>query len=37
VCKSLSRSGLLQRIGEDRFFASVDEAVTAVGPNKPGV
>ncbi len=37
VCKSLSRSGLLQRIGEDRFFASVDEAVTAVGPNRPGV
>jgi high affinity sulfate transporter 1 len=37
VCKSLSRSGLLQRIGEDRFFASVDEAVTAVGPNRPGI
>lgn len=31
---SLARSGLLERIGEDRFFDSVDEAVTALG--RPG-
>jgi MFS superfamily sulfate permease-like transporter len=36
--ESLTRSGLLQRIGEDHFFDSVDEAVNAVlreGPNAP--
>jgi sulfate permease, SulP family len=37
---SLARSGLLQRIGEDRFLSSVDEAVTALcegstGSSKP--
>lgn len=37
VRESLSRSGILQRIGEDRFFTSVDEAVTAVDPKRPGV
>jgi high affinity sulfate transporter 1 len=37
VRESLSRSGLLQRIGENRFFTSVDEAVTAVDPKRPGV
>jgi len=26
------RSGLLERIGEDHLFASVDEAVQALGP-----
>ena len=30
VRDSLTRSGLLQRIGEDRLFPSVDEAVTAL-------
>jgi MFS superfamily sulfate permease-like transporter len=35
--ESLSRSGLLQRIGEDSFFMSVDEAVTAVDEKRPGV
>jgi high affinity sulfate transporter 1 len=29
---SLARSGLLARIGEDRLFPSVDEAVTALAP-----
>ena len=36
--ESLTRSGLLHRIGEDHFFDSVDEAVNAVlreGPNAP--
>lgn len=33
---SLQRSGLLARIGEDRFFPTVDEAVTALGPKSPG-
>jgi high affinity sulfate transporter 1 len=33
--ESLTRSGVLQRIGEDRFFDSVDEAVTAVVPKTP--
>ena len=34
---SLTRSGLRQRIGENRFFPSVDEAVTAVAPGpNPG-
>ena len=28
--KGLARSGLLERIGSDRFFASVDEAVLAM-------
>jgi high affinity sulfate transporter 1 len=36
VRESLSRSGILQRIGEDRFFTSVDEAVSAVDPKRPG-
>ena len=38
VRDSLTRSGLLQRIGEDRLFPSVDEAVTAlrqVSPDSP--
>jgi sulfate permease, SulP family len=30
VVKSLRRSGLAERIGEDHFYASVDEAVTAL-------
>ena len=34
VRESLSRSGLLERIGEHRFFASVDEAVVAL--REPG-
>ena len=29
------RSGLLPRIHENHFFPSVDEAVTALGPNTP--
>jgi high affinity sulfate transporter 1 len=37
VRESFARGGLLQRIGEDRFFASVDEAVTALDPQQPGV
>jgi len=32
VRESLSRSGLLERIGEDHFFSSADEAVTGLGP-----
>ncbi len=36
VHNSLARSGLLERIGEDRLFASVDEAVTALCPESPG-
>lgn len=38
VRRSLAKSGLLQRIGEDRFFASVDEAVIAMqqAPTRPG-
>jgi SulP family sulfate permease len=38
VRDSLTRSGLLQRIGEDRLFPSVEEAVTAlrqVSPDSP--
>jgi len=35
VRESLSRSGLLERIGEDHFFSSVDEAVTGLGPKSP--
>jgi len=38
VRDSLTRSGLLQRIGEDKLFPSVDEAVAAlrqVGPDSP--
>jgi len=31
VRTSLARSGLLERIGEDRLFPSVDAAVTALG------
>jgi sulfate permease, SulP family len=34
--ESLSRSGLLARIGEDHLFPSVDEAVTRLGPEAPG-
>jgi MFS superfamily sulfate permease-like transporter len=30
--ENLSRSGLLDRIGADRIFTTVDEAVTALGP-----
>ena len=30
--QGLARSGLLERIGSDRFFPSVGEAVTALGP-----
>ncbi len=30
VRQSLAKSGLLKRIGEDRLFPSVDEAVTAL-------
>jgi high affinity sulfate transporter 1 len=33
---SLSRSGLRQRIGDERFFPSVDEAVTALAKGSPG-
>jgi hypothetical protein len=33
--QNLARSGLLERIGRDHFFASVDEAVVTLGP-KPG-
>jgi sulfate permease, SulP family len=32
VHESLGRSGLLERIGADHFFAAVDQAVTALGP-----
>lgn len=34
--KALDRSGLARRIGEDRFFASVGEAVAALAPEPPG-
>ena len=33
---SLSRSGLLERIGEDHLFPSVDAAVTGLAPSNPG-
>ena len=33
--ESLTRSGLLHRIGEDHFFDSVDEAVKALLPEAP--
>jgi MFS superfamily sulfate permease-like transporter len=33
--ESLKRSGLYQRIGEDRFFSSVDEAVRTLAPKSP--
>ena len=37
ACDGLRRSGLLARIGEDHLFASVDEAVQALGPSpSPG-
>ena len=36
VRTSLARSGLLERIGEDRLFPSVDEAVTALRQQPPG-
>ncbi len=36
VRDSLARSGLLQRIGEDRLFPSVGEAVTALHQDRPG-
>jgi SulP family sulfate permease len=32
---NLARSGLLERIGADRLYASVDEAVTGAGPVSP--
>jgi len=32
VREGLTRSGLLERIGADRLFPAVDEAVTALGP-----
>ena len=35
VHNSLARSGLLERIGENRLFPSVDEAVTALWPENP--
>jgi len=35
VRTSLARSGLLERIGEDRLFPSVGEAVTALGQEAP--
>jgi SulP family sulfate permease len=35
VRTSLARSGLLSRIGEERLFASVDEAVRALAPSEP--
>jgi MFS superfamily sulfate permease-like transporter len=31
LLQGLTRGGLLERIGADRFFPSVDEAVTALG------
>ncbi|MFZ2057168.1 MAG: SulP family inorganic anion transporter [Acidimicrobiales bacterium] len=34
--QGLARSGLLERIGTERFFASVGEAVTALGPKSAG-
>jgi MFS superfamily sulfate permease-like transporter len=34
--ENLARSGLLQRIGRDHLFPSVDEAVVALGPKAPG-
>ncbi|MCQ4084805.1 sodium-independent anion transporter [Streptomyces sp. RB6PN25] len=34
VRRSLARAGLLARIGETRFFASVNEAVTAMRPEE---
>jgi len=36
VRQSLSRSGLLERVGEGNLFPSVDEAVTALTPSSPG-
>ncbi|MGZ6564745.1 MAG: SulP family inorganic anion transporter [Solirubrobacteraceae bacterium] len=36
VRTSLARSGLLERIGEERLFPSVDEAVTALCQQTPG-
>jgi MFS superfamily sulfate permease-like transporter len=36
VRAGLSRSGLLERIGEEHFFPSVGEAVTGLGPKSPG-
>jgi len=32
---SLAKAGLLARIGESRFFATVDEAVSALSPTAP--
>ena len=32
----MSRSGLLSKIGEDRFFRSVDEAVIVLGSKNQG-
>jgi sulfate permease, SulP family len=34
--ENLARSGLLERIGRDHLFPSVDEAVVALGPQTPG-
>jgi len=36
LLKGLAQSGLLERIGADRFFPSVGEAVTALGANASG-
>ena len=36
VRESLSRSGLLARIGDDHLFSFVDEAVADLGPKSPG-
>ncbi len=37
LCQGLARSGLLERIGSEHVFTSVDEAVTALGPKRtPG-
>jgi MFS superfamily sulfate permease-like transporter len=34
--RSLTKSGLLRRIGEERFYDSVDQAVSAVAKTAPG-
>lgn len=36
LCHGLTKSGLLERIGSERFFPSVDAAVTALGPKGSG-
>lgn len=35
ACRSLQRAGLAARIGPEYFYASVDEAVTALAPGTP--